>query len=221
MGKQCWQLVLVNCLEKDTDILAPGIFNSIAEHILLASFVRVTETTTMTPSKTILAAILLGSACHAFIGSTETHRSSAVLARRRKHEEEPTPRTEIPQLPAFGATSRGLRTMDLDTPAVVNRKFQLSYTCNRCETRNSHMISRQAYQKGVVIGRCQGCDSQHLLADHLDWTNMYSGNIEDYLEERQEKAHRVSPEVYGLENVLAVDTKGGSIRDEQGNIHLE
>ncbi|CAE8675304.1 unnamed protein product [Polarella glacialis] len=55
---------------------------------------------------------------------------------------------------------------------VAPRKFRLLFTCKICETRNSHMISRLAYQQGIVIATCPGCSSKHLIADKtgiLDW----------------------------------------------------
>mmetsp|Transcript_93447 Transcript_93447/g.166286 ORF Transcript_93447/g.166286 Transcript_93447/m.166286 type:complete len:219 (+) Transcript_93447:30-686(+) len=48
---------------------------------------------------------------------------------------------------------------------VAPRKFKILFTCKICETRNSHMISRLAYQQGIVIATCPGCNSRHLLAD--------------------------------------------------------
>lgn len=48
-------------------------------------------------------------------------------------------------------------------------KLAILFTCNVCETRSGKKISRQAYDNGVVIARCPGCDNLHLIADRLDY----------------------------------------------------
>ena len=74
--------------------------------------------------------------------------------------------TGIPQLPAFGASSfstasteitdglsQSLNADNVDA-AFVSPKFKLQYTCNVCDTRNSHMVSRmgkQAYYWSVSL----------------------------------------------------------------------
>eukprot|EP00960_Hanusia_phi_P002697 79857-Hanusia_phi.AAC.1 len=36
-------------------------------------------------------------------------------------------------------------------------EMQIIFTCNKCETRQSKIFTRMAYEKGVVIVKCDGC----------------------------------------------------------------
>lgn len=95
--------------------------------------------------------------------------------------------------------------------SVGSRKFELQYTCNVCETRNVHKVSRLAYTKGVVITVCKGCMTKHLIADNLEWSKFWGEygfegktNIEEYMEERGrgDEVNRVSRDVFHLEQIL-------------------
>lgn len=51
--------------------------------------------------------------------------------------------------------------------------------------------SRLAYEKGVVIAKCEGCGVMHLIADHLGWFGD-NGTVEDFLKEKGERALRIT-----------------------------
>jgi DNL zinc finger len=150
----------------------------------------------------------------------------------------------IPQLPALGAagsssipqaeesvprsspvnvqTSNSVSPLNnsTSTTAFVSPKFELQYTCNVCETRNRVIVNRMAYQKGMVIAICKGCDAKHWIADNLD-PALTSNNIEELFASRsdEERVSRVTQEVYDIERVW--EFKAGEMTDSQGNPVLE
>ena len=48
-------------------------------------------------------------------------------------------------------------------------KMALYFTCKVCEMRIGKQISRQAYDNGVIIARCDGCENLHLISDILGY----------------------------------------------------
>lgn len=77
-------------------------------------------------------------------------------------------------------------------------QMQAVFTCNRCETRQSKVFTRMAYEQGVVVVKCTGCGVQHILADNLgyfqDMTGSRAVNVEDLLRAKGEKVdNRLSP----------------------------
>lgn len=45
--------------------------------------------------------------------------------------------------------------------------YLMLYTCGVCGTRQNRSFTKHAYNKGVVMVRCEGCKSLHLIADNL------------------------------------------------------
>jgi len=53
----------------------------------------------------------------------------------------------------------------------------MMYTCAVCETRSARVISKASYNNGVVLVRCPGCSSLHLVADRLGFFDE-SGDVD-------------------------------------------
>lgn len=51
--------------------------------------------------------------------------------------------------------------------------------------RSVRAFSKVAYEKGVVIAKCGGCQVQHLLSDRFGWFGD-KGGLDDFLREKGE-----------------------------------
>ena len=79
-------------------------------------------------------------------------------------------------------------------PKVAKQLLMMMYTCavEGCGTKQARTFSKQSYEKGVVLVRCEGCNNLHLIADNLGWfepDGIFKGrkvNIETLLKEKGE-----------------------------------
>lgn len=87
-------------------------------------------------------------------------------------------------------------------PGVKHHKsglYAMFFTCNKCSTRGGKTFSKDSYTKGVVLVRCDGCESLHLVADNLGWFKDTPANIETIMQEKNENVQRIDSDSAVLE----------------------
>lgn len=113
---------------------------------------------------------------------------------------------------AFRSQSRLLHEDDSSRKELgkLEGKLKLMFTCKKCSTRNSKLITKLAYNKGVVIVTCSGCKNNHLIADNLGWFPEISTrtNIEKIMALKGETVRRIVDDKEGYyEAVLKEEFK--------------
>lgn len=92
------------------------------------------------------------------------------------------------------------------------KKLAVVYTCKVCGTRSAKKFTEQAYNKGVVLVRCPGCENLHLIADRLGYFEDSEGggwDIEKFIKEQGDNIKAVNED-----NVLELtmrDVLGGNV----------
>mmetsp|Transcript_15441 Transcript_15441/g.41443 ORF Transcript_15441/g.41443 Transcript_15441/m.41443 type:complete len:191 (+) Transcript_15441:92-664(+) len=90
---------------------------------------------------------------------------------------------------------------DLSTTRPGERRLMMVFTCKRCETRDTKTFSKVAYEQGVVIVRCGGCQALHLIADNLGWFGE-ERNVEEILASKQQS----------ISKLIASESKDGALQ---------
>lgn len=75
----------------------------------------------------------------------------------------------------------------------IDRNLLMVFTCGRCETRAAKAFSRRSYEHGIVLVRCPGCQSTHLIADNLGWFGGGKTNVEKLLQSKGGQGREGAP----------------------------
>jgi hypothetical protein len=107
--------------------------------------------------------------------SRTTHASSRIIVAAslsRNHSSAPPDDVTLLSNVEGSEKTAQASLSDRQFPGVLPHKdgnLIAMYTCKVCDVRSARMISKRAFEHGVVLLRCPGCQNLHLLADHLDY----------------------------------------------------
>ncbi|KAK8832671.1 hypothetical protein WA577_004066 [Blastocystis sp. JDR] len=125
-------------------------------------------------------------ACRAF---SPLVASNPLLGLRRYESTTTLPETEKSDKPRDARENEVLPS--IPGAKTTNDVMIIVFTCRVCNTRAARKISKEAYNHGVVLIRCPGCNNLHLIADHLGYFDDNSTNIEQILAQKGEKVTRM------------------------------
>mmetsp|Transcript_7747 Transcript_7747/g.17193 ORF Transcript_7747/g.17193 Transcript_7747/m.17193 type:complete len:348 (+) Transcript_7747:56-1099(+) len=141
------------------------------------------------------------------------------LAARAAKDDVPPPALPAPDT-SLASQSTDDNSADNKVASVqfLNDRFDMLYTCGRCDARNAISVSRIAWTQGVIVATCQGCKAKHLLADSgglLDLTNETAfRNVVEFVEASGSTVKRLDKG-----DTAAMEALNLTI-DEQGRVRL-
>lgn len=99
----------------------------------------------------------------------------------------------LPLPPTSDVSSTSAADLEPAAPedsASPRRTMAIVFTCSVCETRAAKTFSKQAYDEGVVLIRCPGCQNLHLIADRIGWFEEGGTDVEAMLREKTDAVRR-------------------------------
>lgn len=90
---------------------------------------------------------------------------------------------------------------------IGGQKKFIAFTCKKCGTRNSKTMSKVAYERGIVIIRCDGCKNNHLIADNLGWIKPGEPfRIDSLVRQNKDKTVNIQNDLEGRTEFVEKDT---------------
>jgi protein import protein ZIM17 len=149
------------------------------------------------------------------------HHSSPLSRQQCRDKSDVT----TPEGGAIGIASGG-ETETSDEPSIPGaqkggRKLAIVFTCTVCDTRSIKQFTENAYNNGVVIVQCPGCQNRHLIADNLSFFEDGEGgwNIEKAMSKMGENVKMVNndnvmelsvEDLCGAEKIRKLTDTGGA-----------
>ncbi|KAI9219123.1 DNL zinc finger-domain-containing protein [Blastocladiella britannica] len=129
-------------------------------------------------------------------------RTGVVYASRWHHFARPV------LLRSLSSSSSTPLSVSNESPNAGNaeRSLLVAFTCKVCSTRVSKTVTRNSYENGVVLIRCDGCQNVHLIADNKGWF-LEGRNAEEILQKQN------PDEQVGKMEFRAKDAAGQAILD--------
>jgi hypothetical protein len=94
------------------------------------------------------------------------------------------------------------------------RKLAIVFTCTVCDTRSAKQFTEQAYNNGVVIVTCPGCQNKHLIADRLGYFQDGEFDLNNVAEQRGEQLKMLSTDEDNVLEITLEDLVGKDKAEE-------
>ncbi|CAF1090070.1 unnamed protein product [Adineta ricciae] len=113
----------------------------------------------------------------------------------------------------------------------ASKRMGIQFRCKVCNHTLQKTFTRQSYEHGVVIIRCDSCSNLHLIADNLGWfkditQNGKFKNIAQMLQAKGETIHRITAvptddQSSTLEEKTTTDKMSTAVCTRLNEIHIE
>ena len=99
-----------------------------------------------------------------------TTTTTSSMSHPSEHEQQPN-HNDATETADTDTTSSWINSLPGTRTSVSGRQLAIVFTCTVCDTRSAKQFTENAYQHGVVMVQCPGCNNWHLIADRLGYFN--------------------------------------------------